>query len=76
MTGSSPYRYLANVCVIIRSEEIPCKSFIPNILNFFLHLVAFLSSGIGYRAAVFQVYKICAVNQSISFVLVVKIRQV
>ena len=41
-----PYRYLANICVIIRSEEIWCKSFSnfknqkrPNIWYFCSHLI-------------------------------------
>ena len=34
------------------------------------HLVAFLSPGIGYRAAVFEACKICVFNQSNAFVLI------
>ena len=35
-------------------------------------MTAFLSPGIGYRAAVFPVCKICAFNQSNAFVLIAK----
>ena len=59
--GLNPHCYLENVCVKIRSEEIPCKSFSnfkktetsPH-LTFCLHLAAFLSPGIGYRTVVFK----------------------
>ena len=39
---------------------------------FVSHLVAFLLPGIGYTAAVFQVCKICAFNQSNALVLIAK----
>ena len=41
-------------------------------LTFFLHLVAFLSPSIGYKAAVFKVCKVCAFNQSSALVLIAK----
>ena len=60
MTGSCPYRYVANVCVLKRRKEIPYKSLSnfkkherPYIYIFFLHFVEFSSPGLGHRAAVF-----------------------
>ena len=76
---SCHHRHFASVCVMIRSKEVPCKSFSnfkkqkrPDISFFFSHLVAISSLGIGYKAAVFQACKICAFNQSIMLVLIAK----
>ena len=41
-------------------------------LIFFWHLVAFLSSGVDYGAAVFHACKMCAFNQLNGFVLIAK----
>ena len=37
-----------------------------------VNLVAFLSPSIGYRAAIFGVYKMCALKQSKAVVLIAK----